>query len=604
MFHASAIKLVTSSTSSKEIVVELDLKRLLVVILISAFVITSLYGYIGALYAWRDPTLGRTADVGAYFTPSPSNKKPIADAGSDRKSFVGRRILFDGSRSRDPDGTIWTYLWEFGDGEKSTQVKKEHVYDKAGNYTVTLTVKDRRRASDTDTITVFVEELPLEPVGEVDAAMDVEPKENYVMDAKDEAGTTLTLNSTGQCMVWVFKYSSNPHPEVPRPNNSLPTVVDIAVSDKGSISWPMYIERSYTDEDVAELNESALGIYYYKGGAWRLCRETGVYTDLNNVWANMYEDEVTGSLTIIGERPVAATFEVALALEPEEVGLGEEATVTFNVTNVGDETGNYTWILIVNGDEVESGNVTLTGEESKNITRTLSYYEAGAYLIEMGGLAARLKVTAFEVALSLSPEEVKVREEAFVTITVTNLADVPSEYTWILSVDGVEVESGMVSLVGKDTETITRTLSYDEGGTYSIEADGLSADLTVTALRPAEFVGLALSISPEEVEPGEDVLVSVNVENVGEEQGSHDVEFKMDDVAIVYEPVTLDAGESTRVEATLFTEEEGEHTVEAEGLTGSFTVVAPPSRGIPWIPLLIILVVITIVGAYFYIRED
>ncbi|WP_433328361.1 PKD domain-containing protein [Spirillospora sp. CA-294931] len=49
---------------------------------------------------------------------------------------------FDGSASRDPDGSISSYSWDFGDGQTGTGVKPSHTYSKAGAYTVKLTVTD------------------------------------------------------------------------------------------------------------------------------------------------------------------------------------------------------------------------------------------------------------------------------------------------------------------------------------------------------------------------------------------------------------------------------------------------------------------------------
>ncbi|MFC2141004.1 PKD domain-containing protein, partial [Acidobacteriota bacterium] len=44
--------------------------------------------------------------------------------------------------STDPDGTIVSWLWDFGDGNTSTQQNPSHTYAADGTYTVTLTVTD------------------------------------------------------------------------------------------------------------------------------------------------------------------------------------------------------------------------------------------------------------------------------------------------------------------------------------------------------------------------------------------------------------------------------------------------------------------------------
>ena len=48
------------------------------------------------------------------------------------------------STSTDSDGNIVSYTWNFGDKAKGKGVKVNHVYKKAGNYTITLTVTDNR----------------------------------------------------------------------------------------------------------------------------------------------------------------------------------------------------------------------------------------------------------------------------------------------------------------------------------------------------------------------------------------------------------------------------------------------------------------------------
>ncbi|TQV88732.1 M20/M25/M40 family metallo-hydrolase [Aliikangiella coralliicola] len=54
---------------------------------------------------------------------------------------------FDGSASTDPDGSVQSYAWNFGDGSSSTQQKPTHTYRSAGSYNVTLTVTDNEGAT-------------------------------------------------------------------------------------------------------------------------------------------------------------------------------------------------------------------------------------------------------------------------------------------------------------------------------------------------------------------------------------------------------------------------------------------------------------------------
>ena len=64
--------------------------------------------------------------------------------------LVGNAISFSSVGSNDPDGSISSYSWNFGDGQSSTQANPSHAYSSAANYTVTLTVTDNNGASASD----------------------------------------------------------------------------------------------------------------------------------------------------------------------------------------------------------------------------------------------------------------------------------------------------------------------------------------------------------------------------------------------------------------------------------------------------------------------
>jgi phosphatidylserine/phosphatidylglycerophosphate/cardiolipin synthase-like enzyme len=89
------------------------------------------------------------------------NEPPTASAGEDMTIEMNTPVKFN-SRSTDPDGNAsLTYLWDFDDGSNSTDMNPQHVYDRQGVYTVTLTVSDGQY-SDTHSITVIVLEEQLE----------------------------------------------------------------------------------------------------------------------------------------------------------------------------------------------------------------------------------------------------------------------------------------------------------------------------------------------------------------------------------------------------------------------------------------------------------
>jgi parallel beta-helix repeat protein len=99
----------------------------------------------------------------------PGNQLPTADAGAYELVSSGDLVFFDGSNSYDPDGTIVSYEWDFGDGETATGQQVTHRFRGAMNesqdYAVTLTVEDNGGATATDSCDITV--TPLEKTVEV-----------------------------------------------------------------------------------------------------------------------------------------------------------------------------------------------------------------------------------------------------------------------------------------------------------------------------------------------------------------------------------------------------------------------------------------------------
>jgi PKD repeat protein len=116
-----------------------------------------------AVYSGSPGFNGSSDTEGHRVNPAaPDNRPPDADY---NWHCEGLSCDFtDGSR--DPDGEVTRWSWNFGDGSPTvTQQNPTHTYAGPGRYTVTLTATDNDGASDVSSATVEVEAPPPPPPG-------------------------------------------------------------------------------------------------------------------------------------------------------------------------------------------------------------------------------------------------------------------------------------------------------------------------------------------------------------------------------------------------------------------------------------------------------
>ncbi|HEU5223296.1 MAG TPA: PKD domain-containing protein [Candidatus Lumbricidophila sp.] len=91
---------------------------------------------------------GATGTLSKQVTVLAANQAPTASftvAGSNLTATV------DGTGSSDPDGSINSHAWNYGDGTTGSGATASHTYAAAGTYTITLTVTDNRGGTATTT---------------------------------------------------------------------------------------------------------------------------------------------------------------------------------------------------------------------------------------------------------------------------------------------------------------------------------------------------------------------------------------------------------------------------------------------------------------------
>jgi PKD repeat protein len=111
-------------------------------------------GFSGSSFTSSVPAQSVTLYVLAAGTP---NLPPVASATATPVSGMAPLAVgFNGSASSDPDGSIASYAWNFGDGANGSGATTSHTYANAGAYTAMLTVTDNRGATASTTIGITV----------------------------------------------------------------------------------------------------------------------------------------------------------------------------------------------------------------------------------------------------------------------------------------------------------------------------------------------------------------------------------------------------------------------------------------------------------------
>ena len=123
-----------------------------------------------------------------------------------------------------------------------------------------------------------------------------------------------------------------------------------------------------------------------------------------------------------------------------------------------------------------------------------------------------------------------------------------------------------------DTATHTITALVSHFTTFAVIA---RRPVPPPLVAPAAFSVSNLAVKPAEVQPKEAVTITVSLTNTGGTEGSYTVALLINGVKEAEKSVTVVAGESQIVSFSVTKEETGSYTVVVDGLTASFTVVAP-----------------------------
>lgn len=116
---------------------------------------------------------------------------PIARISGDKTAKKNEEAMFDGAESLDSDGTVVSFIWDFGDGTSGAGSLVSHVYLHEGSFTVTLTVTDNSGLSSSTAFPILVEAPSIPPRAVLRMTPQANEREAVMLDASSSEGQGL-----------------------------------------------------------------------------------------------------------------------------------------------------------------------------------------------------------------------------------------------------------------------------------------------------------------------------------------------------------------------------------------------------------------------------
>jgi PKD repeat protein/KaiC/GvpD/RAD55 family RecA-like ATPase len=341
--------------------------------------------------------------------------------------YTRETIVFNSSGSYDPDGTIASYLWDFGDNSSKTgDSVVDHVYDENGNFLVKLTVVDNDGSTDSTNTTIIVLDRPpcalfaastmIAHIGEpicLNASMSYDPDgtvTDYFWDFGDQ------LNATG-----------------------------------------VVVNHAYVRQ--------------------------GNYTVVLTITDNDGSSNTTSTLETILSWSTVASFTIS----PTQPRLND--LITFNASGSFDPSStitNYRWDFgDGNTTETSAAEITHAYSEPGNFNVTLTVFNVQGYNCSTSKLVSLSVHDVAIVSVSLSSSKVQIGQTVNITVRAKNNGMVPESFNVTVFRNETTIGSQLVSNLAPGGEQLLvfywDTSSTQIGATFLIQAkaDNVTGEIEI-----------------------------------------------------------------------------------------------------------------------------
>ncbi len=282
---------------------------------------------------------GASTTVTHSVTVAAANKPPVA---SFTQTANGLTVGFDGSGSTDPDGTIASYAWAFGDGATSASATPSHTYGGSGTYQVTLTVTDNNGATTSVTKPVTV----TAPANIAPTAAFTATPSNLVV--AFDGSTSKDTDGTIAAYDWNFG-DGTAHATSVNPSHTYATAgsyqVTLTVTDNGgltnSVTKTVVVTApgvtTYATDTFSRTSASGWGTAD-QGGAWALSTTASLYAVDGSTGSMQLKTAASGPMAMLNSVS-QANVNIAVDTSISAAATGGGAYVNLLARHVG--TSDY-----------------------------------------------------------------------------------------------------------------------------------------------------------------------------------------------------------------------------------------------------------------------
>jgi len=347
-----------------------------------------------------------------------------------------------------------------------------------------------------------------------------------------------------------------------------------------------------------------------------------------NVSTIAYVNSSNTNITMYGNYSIMANFAL------KQYNLTINSTIGGNVTIPGEGTfGPYDHGTVVNLTATPdadyaflwwSGNVSTIGDVNSSNT-SITMYGNYSIIANFGPhyLSASPIPLTFTATEGENPPaqtlEVCNTGNGTLNWTLTDNAGWLSESPVSGSLNVTECENVTVSVAASSlaagdysaTITITGSLELEVPVSLSIAAaaagiPGAPGGTLAPPVEPAQLSASGLSISPQQVNPGQEVTISINVKNSGEETGSYNAVLYINGAVETSQSVSVAGGMTKNVIFKVTKSDAGVYDVSIAGQSGQFEVVHTGwfggGLGTGGIVAIVVIVIVLILALVFVLR--